>query len=309
MRYSWIMLLSLISILKSCAPKDPPMCGGRTERREVCAPIKSEELKHLRFGFYISPRAYNGKFEGQYYVEVHPSENGKYTLTCNKHTVEVGYDVVKGFQKMIKDYKLEDFNGLYSVTAGLPSEFQPVDFVADYASGENLRFTCNNNPHSECNIMFFRYIRDVLIANGDTTYVVPKDEHRIERLKMEYSEGDGILYSYGSIIMGDDSVKLYRKIYDKPNNKLMSEERIPFPEGYKTRLNDLVEDLGVEWIANQMDYREKPDYTKDPYCYISANDENDNTLFLSTYRGNEIEGPTATIIKKLKAYMDKPFGK
>lgn len=303
------MLLGFIGLTKSCSQNTPPVSGGHKEYRDECAPIKSNELKGLRTSLFIDPRLYNGKFTGNYTITLKKVEDGKFALSCNDQSVEVGNDVANDIQGIIKKYRLEGLNGLYSVTAGLPPEFQPMNFSAEYASGEKLTFTKNNDPQSNWGMTLFRYVRDVLIAHGDTTYAVKDDEQKIDRLKLEYSAGDGILYLYDNIYDENDKECIYREVWDKNTDKLISEVSVPVPADYYDGLSKLVEKLGVAWIANYMSYNFKPNPKEESYCHIYAGQADSYPLFMSSYRGKEMDGEISSIISQLREYMDKPFEK
>lgn len=305
-RLAFAMLFSFLGIAESCS-QNTPVSGGRTERHEKRAPIKSNDLKELNTSFYIRPRAYMSKFADFYDIKFKPIENNKFKLSCNDNSVVVGADVAKGIQAIIKEYNLESKNGLYSVTAGLPPEYQGMNFKAVYASDEKLSFTENNNPDSAWRIMLFRYVRETLIAHGDTTYVIKDDGQKIERMNLEYSAGDGILYTYDNITAEDGNEHIYREVWDKNADKLVSEVSIPIPAGYYDGMNKLVEELGLAWVANDMRYNQKTDVTKESYCYFYAGNSDFNNLFSSTYRGEEMTDNIKSLISQLRKYMDKPF--
>lgn len=303
-----LIFLNFFGIMKSCSQNNLPVSGGRTVRQEKCDPIKSTELKSLSVSMFISPRAYRGAFEGHYSIKVQPADDGKFTLSCEGNTVTIGADEVMGFQNIIMAHGLESKNGLYSVTAGLAPEYQPMHFDAEYASGEKLSFTVNNEPLSQWEILLFRYVRDLLLAHGDKAYVVPEDMAVIGRMKFEYTDSNGREYSYDNIT-DEDVVKLMRTVYDHKKDDCISDEMVAIPNGYYECLSKLIDKLGLVWIANEMHYLQKPDLSKHSYLRIYVADAENNPIFSSTYHETELNDNMLSIIRQLREYMDKPFEK
>lgn len=301
-----LLSMGFLNLFSQCKNSDVPVCGGRTETRKVCAPIKSTELRSLSTRFYISPNAYNGMFDGEYNIKLQQAENGCYQLTCNKETAEINADEARGFLDIIKRYKLESNNGLTSVTAGLPSEFQPMYFTAKYASGETLSFTVNNNPQSEWQTSMFRYVRSLLLAHGNTAYAITGDTLKFTRLILEYSNGDGVVHKYGNIEY-EDGTKLFRTVYDRKSNKDVADDLAAIPANHYEGLNALVDSVGLQWMLNNFSPNKKPDPCTQRYIYIYANDEDFNPLFSATYIDKRITDDIQSAVDIIREYMDKPF--
>lgn len=284
-------------------------CGGKTVKQTKCSPIKSNELKSLKTKFYIAPRAYYGTFEGSYSIEMSPSDNGKYTLSCNEERAVVSGDILKKVQEIIKKYDLEKNNGLYSVTAGLPPECQPMYFTAEYVSGEKLSFTHDNNPFSEWTCLLFRLFRNELIAQGNTKYVAPKGEFEVHRLALEYSDGDGILYTYDNIFTADDVENLYFDTFNRNTNKDIKEVSVPVPANYYKGINELVEKLELHWLEKYNIKTDAPDPKSHRYLCIHANNADGQNLFKLVYVDDEMTDDVKAIKKTMLEYMNQPFDK
>lgn len=298
-----------MSIFKCSSQKEIASCGEHKRQRTQCAPIKSTELKSLSVYFYIQPGVYDNIFDRGYDVKLEPAGDDKFSLSCNNHAATVGTDVAKELQNLIKKHNLESLNGLYDVTAGLPAEFQPSYFRAKYASGEELRYTINNFPRDPFGIELFRYVRDVLIANGDSAFIVPDEFRQIDRMKLDYSEGDGILYIYDEMKMLDGTFKLSREVYDSTSNEGFSDKAVPIPAGYKEGLTDLVEKLGIVWTANRQYEDNKNVDGNYPYCHIYATNAKGGITFFGTYSRDEMNDEIRSIIRQIREYMDRPFKK
>lgn len=311
MRYSRYIITAILFFMGflSVFSQRNVKSGGKTVRQQKCSPIKSTELKSLRTKFYIAPRAYYGTFEGTYSIELQPSDNGKYTLSCNNETAVVSGDILTKVQEIIKKYDLEKKNGLYSVTAGLPPECQPMHFTAEYVSGEKLNFTYDNNPYSEWTCLLFRLFRNELIAQGNTKYIAPKEEFEVHRLSLEYSAGDGILYTYDNIFTEDDVENLYFDVFDRKNNKDIKEVSVPVPANYYKGINELVEKLELYWLEKFGTATDTPDPKSHRYLCIQANNANGQNLFKLIYVDDDMTDDVKAIQKTLLEYMNKPFDK
>lgn len=308
-RFVTIAILFFMGFLNVFSQRKPPVSGGRTYKHTKRPPIKSTELKSVRTSFFIIPIAYNNAFQGHYSLEAKLTDDGKCMLSCNNEKALVSADILTSIQDIIKTNNLEKNNGLYNVTAGLPPECQPMNFTAVYKSDEQLSFTENNNPNCKWTFELFKLFRKKLIASGNTKYVIPLEQRCIDRLTLEYSEGDGIVHMYGNIIMGDDTVNLYREVFEAGTNKVISDDKVPVPENHYKGINELTEELELPLIANYKYSMDPPDATKHRFCYIYANDAESHNLFSSLYLDDEMTDEVIHILHRLAEYMDKPFDK
>lgn len=294
--------------MRCCSQTESPVCGGKTEHVEEKAPIKSTELKSLSVNMFISPRSYSLiKFNDFYTIKLTPEAGGKFKLSCNDNSVMIGNDEVKGLQDIIKTYELEAKNGLYSVTAGLPPEHQPLNFKAVYASGEELKFTVNNSPYAEWEIMLFRYVRDVFVAHGDKNYIVDDDKEKLGSFSFEFSDGDGLWYSYCVALDENDDKNLMKMVYDKKTDECVEEVLIPVPKDYIENMNALIDKIGLAWIANEMRFKNKPDVTKQCYYEFKAMNADDQHLFFTAYRKENMTDNVKSVLSQIREYIEKPF--
>lgn len=136
-------------------PIGSPECGGVTDKTDHNAPktIVSKDLTSFYAHFYLRGEWSPGKGDRFYTCEVRTDEQGVLTATVWTDSLQdacvrlpADEKLLATLQSIIDTYKLVGKNGYYRVTAGLPPEFQKCHFNANYASGEKLEFTENNNP-------------------------------------------------------------------------------------------------------------------------------------------------------------------
>lgn len=130
-----------------------PLSGGTIDHSDRSAPkeIRSTELRSVETTFCCEceEREPYGRFLS---FRLKKEESGAWTLEETlgyRISAETDERLVNEVQRVIRECDLVRDNGTNRHTAGLPWEFQPCSFRAEYASGEVLYFSYNNDPAAE----------------------------------------------------------------------------------------------------------------------------------------------------------------
>lgn len=147
-----------------------PLDGAHTESLDPDAPktIASTEIIALSARFFC-PDVDNPSQGSHYAFQILPDDNGGWILSSSAPTENrssVDQSVLQEVQSLISTYDLASFNGLYSVTAGLPPEFSPASLSVDYASGEHLEFTVDGDPDFLWCAAFKELLLNILSLEG-----------------------------------------------------------------------------------------------------------------------------------------------
>ena len=152
-----IMLLTLLTVGCSGPAKEdidpaPPITGGKVDRTDHEAPkeIKSKNLTYFSDKFFLYGR-YNHEKDALYDFEVIKQEDGSVSIEekrCYKVNCKTDEYILKDLQAVIDKYELAKLNGVDKHTAGLPPEYQPSYFRAEYESGESLSFSTDNDKEA-----------------------------------------------------------------------------------------------------------------------------------------------------------------
>ena len=120
------------------------------------------------------------------FVKATENENGVLTASEERSGASLPADaaLLTALQNVIDEYDLAQFNGVYRVTAGLPPEFQERTLRVEYASGETLSFTENNEPEALWAERFYEVFADWFAANGDESLRPAKETSLLTRLDL-----------------------------------------------------------------------------------------------------------------------------
>jgi hypothetical protein len=159
-----------------------PLCGGTTDRTDHKAPkvINSREITSLSVHFSLVGEWQSGRDIVECELVIKPNESGIVTVT--EPTLSISYEVDKELLDKVQDIidkeGLARKNGIYKVTAGLPPEFQPCYLIVDYASGERLSFTENNEPEAAWAKQMYLLAADWFAQKGSPAMLPPMKRSR-----------------------------------------------------------------------------------------------------------------------------------
>lgn len=182
--------------------------GGIVDRSDYSAAkeIKSENLVSFSCNYFLYGRI-GGEPDSPYGISV-ATENGKLVLREKGHNIscETDEEYLRKVQGIIKEYNFASINGKDSHTSGLPAEFQPCYFRAEYDSGEKLYFSENNNPESEWGRKLLRITQEEFTKNGIAELNPAIENSVITRFMLTYTKGD-MCHIFGEVDVPLDGVK------------------------------------------------------------------------------------------------------
>ncbi len=200
------ILLSALALLSGCHSRPPlaPVCGGVTDKTDQKAPkvIESKDISDYRVNFMLHGEWSPGHKSVFYTFEVKPDDSG--TLTASESVTGVSAPADKSLldalQAIIDKYRLVEENGVYRITAGLdPSEYGPCTLTVNYASGEKLTFTLNNEPGAEWAKATYLAFADWFAARGIDALTPPAAAvGTVTNVSLTFQDAEtGKLYDYG----------------------------------------------------------------------------------------------------------------
>ncbi len=159
--------------------KPSPVSGGTVDKTDYDAPkiIESKEITDFSASFFLRNEKQGGWDGRKYSFKVYKNESGVLTAEEEKLKISAPADdkLLKALQGVIDEQKLVQKNGICKYTSGLAPAFQPCNCTVNYASGEKLTFTENNNPEAEWAQKIYSVFAEWFAENGDDT-LLPEDE-------------------------------------------------------------------------------------------------------------------------------------
>ena len=230
-------------------PSDNPVCGGTTVKTDENAPkeIVSKDITGMDVGIRVITRWTNDRDgEEEYHFVVENDENGVLTVNETEHGLSHAADeeILKDIQGIIDKNKLALDNGVYEVTAGLPPEFQPRTFEVNYASGEKLSFTVNNDPEALWAEEMFDAFAAWFEKNGDDSLYPPKEESMVNHLLFWYTE-DNVFKDFNAVtVQEDEAIDGERNLLEyrlsDSNGKLLEEKFVKYPIDYYEKVTEIL---------------------------------------------------------------------
>lgn len=134
----------------SKTPKEEIICGGNTKDNDPNAAkvIESADITEFSVAFFLAERCTEDD-DHRFDFQIKPDKNGVLTAYENHAGISSAADetLLNALQEVIAKNNLAAMNGIYDITSGLPPEYQPRKLKVDYASGETLRYTVDNDPY------------------------------------------------------------------------------------------------------------------------------------------------------------------
>ncbi len=241
-----VTLLGLAACSKdqngNLSPEPEPVCGGRTEHTDETAPkqITSREITGFHTNLFLATRK-NVEEGNLFEFEIREDGQGQ-MIACEKqlqmeHVADE--ELLTGLLDVIDTYHLASFNGIYDVTAGLPPEYQERFFTVDYASGEKLSFTEDNDPYSRWETAIYDLFAKWFSDRGDDRLYPAKETSKINRLYFWYGE-EGMEREYMGIeALAEDAIDGETYLLRK-SSEGGEEAYIRFPDDYYDRVTEIV---------------------------------------------------------------------
>ncbi|MGI6090662.1 MAG: hypothetical protein ACOYEL_04670 [Saccharofermentanales bacterium] len=150
-----IILVSIALIGSSIFLPDQGRDGMPGEVKNLSNPdapktIESKDIKYFETDFVYADES---QHYGRYDFAAEKQANGTVEVTWADYNLEskaeVGPEFLVSLQEIIDKHNMAGSNGTYSVTSGLPWQFEPCSFHCEYESGEKINFCMDGNPDSE----------------------------------------------------------------------------------------------------------------------------------------------------------------
>lgn len=216
--------------------------GGVLNRTDPGAPkvINSKEISAFYTRFYLATRWTDVEQEKHMFeFRVQPDENG--VLTASEYISGIRFPadqkLLTALQRVIEQEKLAGQNGLYRLTAGLPPEYQECNLKVNYASGETLSFTVNNDPYAAWTEKIYTVFADWFADHGNRDLYPPNEASSVSWFDLEYMEnGKRVMYENRKVsedeAIGGQMHLLGKEVWDEEAGTIISEQQIALPEGY-----------------------------------------------------------------------------
>ena len=338
----WIVmagiLTALATLFSGCSSENNPGNSGGvvTDKTDPDAPkvINSKELTALETYYYLNSR-WTSSGRHKFHFILGKDENGSLTITEKEGDISLPADdgLVSSIQKIIDDNDIAKSNGVYRTVSGLPEPFRPSYFRADYASGEKIEFTVQNDPGSKWGEELYDLLARYFSENGNDSLYPEKETSRIRRIDITVWE-NGIQHTYNSILVDDasaidnETTLLERGGYDKAGNKITCREFMLIPDDYYDKITQIIadtdmvrnydysfyasteagrhyHDMGYYGMGNENakdDEEDLPDSSLDLYIEY----ESGKQIRIKTGKESEILG-MKPITDKLREYHDSLF--
>lgn len=199
-----VFCISLALLLAGCSSDtNPPECGGKVDHSDKNALkiIESTELTAVSARFYLYDDVDMGGDGSSYDFTLKRNDAGALMLNEDSTyhlSVAVGNEVLLQAQEIIVRNELAALNGDDCYTSGLPEEFQPCSFTADYASGERIYFHLDNDPSAVWSAELLNCFRHAFADAGYPDVLITPAVQQLNEKSMAAYEaflnGDEILY-------------------------------------------------------------------------------------------------------------------
>lgn len=305
-----------------------PIEGGTVDHTDHDAPkvIQSKDISAFYASFYLSNR-WTAEDRHTFQFEVKKDDRCILTATENGSGISFPADkeLLTALQEVIDEKRLAAMNGVYQVTAGLPPEFQKCVLNVNYASGETLTFTIDNDPMAEWAEAIYTVFADWFSEQGDDSLYPPKETSQVKRIDIDYMES-GVRNRYRAIEVGEEKAiegetHLFGKsVFDAEAQKKISDDYILFPEDFYERITEILvkydlvvkydfsyfdHDSGYYGMGNMTPEDEEAD-SDSVALVLSIEYESGKSICIDTKKASEIEG-MKTLIRELFEYYDSLF--
>lgn len=245
----FLNLAALFGCTSNFPANNNPTSGGTTIKTDENAPkeIVSKDIVGMNVEIYALTRWTNDRDgEEEYNFVIEKDENDVLTVYEKEHGLSHSADdeILKEVQDIIDKNKLAYDNGLYEVTAGLAPAYHPRKFEVNYASGEKLTFTVNNNPEALWEEEMWDAFAAWFAKNGDDSMYPPREETEVNHFVLWYTEDNVYMHFNGVTVPEDEAIDgernlLEYRLSDSEGN-LQEEKFILYPDDYYKKITEIV---------------------------------------------------------------------
>ena len=230
-------------------------------------------------------------------------------------------------QEIVTDYKLQQMDGRDKITHGLAPTHQKCSLTVNYASGDKLHFSVNNDPHAQWAQAMYDAFAEWFAENGNETLYPKKEDSLPVSVSIRYM-AEGKTYSYTTISdTSADKYQLKKSVYDSNLKKNIREEYVQISDDYFETAGKIISSYNIVRMYDFSHYdHSAKDYGNHDRGYYgmgvrTAADERDseNTSFrlivkfhsgktvnISTSKPSELAGMMA-FITELAEYHSSVF--
>jgi len=295
-------------LLRSKPGKPSPDGGTVTNRTDPDAPktIISREITAFSTSFFARDPYRTDRGGDRCRFTLQRSGEGQWELAVAgsyEAVIPVDEAAVLRVQELIEAHELAALNGVYRVTAGLPPEYGPCSLAVDYASGEHLEFTKNGDPTAPWCADLSAYFFGLFAGAGLTEFLPPAEAVTIRDFQLECTAEGGVWY--WGVMTEDGQETFYRSFYDREQKEETLFEQIPYSEELFAGLHQVIEDCGLQRLAEQVGWPSEADYQAEEFfeCYLVY--ENSRRMGLRAFR--DVPPEWAPAEEQLRAYLDGLF--
>lgn len=325
-----LLCVSAIFGLGGCKKESEPepITGGTTDHTDYNAPkvIESKEISEFHASFYLRNR-WTAEDRRTFQFQVNIDDNGVLKASEEFSGVSFPADatLLTALQTVIDEQKLAAMNGVDKITAGLPPEYQACTLRVNYASGEMLKFTVNNDPEAEWAEAIYTVFAEWFSAKGDDSLFPPKETSQVTNIHMELQE-NGIWLRYGAVKVSEEKAiagekyLLEKRVFDSATQEAISNDTVLFPEDYYERITEILAqyNLVIQYDFSYFDHDAgyygmgcmTPDDgeadSEDVALVLAITYESGKRIDIDTKKASEIEGMRA-LLTELLEYNDSLF--
>ncbi|MBO4337795.1 MAG: hypothetical protein J5842_06950, partial [Lachnospiraceae bacterium] len=250
-----VLLASVLLGLVGCTKKNEPeeIEGGTTTRRDDNAPkeIKSKDITGLNTNVFLESRWF-GAEEHFFVFNIKKDEAGNLIASEERSGVSAAADdeLLSGICDIIDKNNLVAKNGLYDVTAGLPPEFQECTLTVDYASGERLYFTENNDPSAAWAVELYDLFARWFDKKGNHALYPDRETSKVSRLDLLWEENGEVKGINGINVSDEDAIDgqtylLEKETYRSEDVSGYERSFITFPDDFYDRVTGIIDSYNL----------------------------------------------------------------
>lgn len=293
--------------------------GGRVDNTDYDAPktIESDELTYFNTMFYRDADFVYDETRSYRFV-LNKSEDGKYIISEEDGNLEceTDADFASKLQKLIRDDNLISFNGVDEYVAGISPEYGPYELVAEYASGERLKFVMNGDPSDKWTYDVLDLFAKEFGEHGINDFLPSAEDTTVTNFSLEYTFGD-VQYSYGEMDVplteeeSEDGFarRVYSVIWDRVTNEEITPERqADISKEYYEALQRIVEDENLLKFNNDESFPPGFDYDGTPQYFEFYVEYESGKVMNGFSDDSEVCSKFKPIAEKFTEYFEELLG-
>lgn len=290
--------------------------GVTVDKTNLAAPkvINSKQIVSLKTYFYHRDR-FDEKRNGKFRFLLADGADGDLTLSerlTYRLQAAVPDTILEKVQKIIDKHKLVNLNGIEKYTTGKAEEYSPTYLMVEYESGEELFFYMDGDPDSSWTGELLELFQSYLAAAGFKEVMSSPDAGILDRFELSFNEGS-LVHEYFPVMKLDETglkivQHLRKNLYDTDKDILISEESIEIPDGYYTKLQELINELKLLEHHNGISKSGRFKYGDNDffsYCIGMKNLKQYNAFYV----GEEIPDECSALTKELVKFIDSFISK